>query len=268
MSTVDTALKAARQAWAEGSAAVTAANDQLAALRERRAAVEIGLQEARADVKSASAALVGGGSEKVFDQSMLKVERLQAQLRTFDEDVIPAAEAACAQAAQGLPADGIVQTLELRAAALERLCPLYERHDELVSALAALLGEVDAEIARLRAEFRTAWLTLFGAARNAELKDLLQAVPPPVRAVYRLLFVDQLSQPVHEDRFLSFAGGGAAPFRERVDQEPSGAELAKYNPAAGPPAPPFVPEPPPELGPAKMAGMIEHRMPGTSSGER
>lgn len=269
MSTVEQALAVAIDAQARASVDLATAQAQLSALQSRRDNTEAKLTPAREAIRAASAAVIGGGSEKALDAAIRDLEQLQAVLATFDKEVMPAARTACEAAEAVMPSAAMVAALELRLAALQRLSPLYARHSELASQLGALLDEIVREAAALRSEYLPAWATLFAGVHRAILGPVLRCVPPAARDVYALMFVDIAHQPVHEDRAMSFDPEALENFLEVTDQEPSHAELKRFNPLAKPPAPPISPEPPVELGPAKWRA-LDVREPGNraaSAGE-
>lgn len=263
MSTVEQALAAALDARHHASTELANANAQIAMLEQRRAEAARMLEEARGAVRTASAGLVAGGGEKAFDEAMRLVERLQAQVRTFDEDVIPAARTACAEAEAAVPSEGMIAALELRLAAQQRLSPLYAQHSKLADQLDSVLAEIVRENEALRAEHRPAWGTLFGSDPRANLSAVLRCVPPAVRQVYAMLFVDHLHQSVHQDRAFAFDVDVLANFIAVIDREPSMSELSRFNPRARPPEPLAPPEPRPEPGPSTWGGGAELRIPGT-----
>lgn len=254
---VEAALAAALAERERGSAAVQIAEDQMKALSESRAETAEKLEAAKGALREASAALARGASDKAFHAAMDQVAALEAKLRAFDDIAIPETQTALDAARAGLPCERRIAALEFRAEARRQLAPLYDAHAEVMQAQAACLAKIEEAHAALRAAFRGAYPTVFGPDRRSFLRELLQSVPPEVRAFARQLFTDQVLQPVHDDRAVQHVEGALEAFKTRVGEEPSPVDLAKFNgPIFQLPAPPPPPEPRPELGPPKMRGYV------------
>lgn len=244
MNEVQTALAGALEAQRQGSAALATALEQLQALVTSRGETATKLQDAKASLKDASAALAKGGSEKAFHTAMDQVALLEARCRAFDEIAIPEAQSVIVAAEAALPCARHLAALQLRVRVQTDLVPLYEQHAALMAAQAEILAKVEEAHASLRQEFRGVHAKLFGADPRSAVEDLLKSVPPVVRRFSRHIFTDLSMAPVFEDRFLSHDAQALEKFKARIDREPSESDLATPPPS----------EPRPEPGPAKMRG--------------
>lgn len=263
MTPVQVALDNARKADAEATAALQAAELQVQTLVAKRDAAATELEAARVAQREASAALARGGSDRAFDAAMERVIAAERKLAAFDGEVLADARAVRDAAAAALPSPALIPALELQLRLQAEVQPLYSRVAEIWGELGEVLEQIDRAHMTLRTEHRVAYPTLFPRDPVEAVRDLLVAVPPTVRQFMRHLFDDVGSPyPPPEHRGRTYDPDALTRFADRLNREPTAADLARAGTGVFTPPVPIQSEPRPPFGPARVGGS-EVRLPGT-----